>query len=134
MGSSTACDVVSFVVHSVISRAHNDTVWESEDAELLCGPEGYLEERDLPNESVDRHGWSFQTKKWDKIGKKKRIYASYWVKDDRKVYVLNESEYECVGECDMALIADSREDLELFLNDWNLTGEVEETDSVSQTS
>lgn len=140
MGRYTSSDVVPFVVHNVLhggghaptspliykltGRALED--YEDEDDTGLI-PEIKINDWELADDSVE-------------IGKRKRIYASVWTKGAHKVYVVNESEYECVGVYDIALVADAREDLVAFISDVlepnGVTvsqASIEDNDTVQQT-
>jgi hypothetical protein len=136
MGLHTTTDVAKFVAHGVHLRHHNEDepfVWWLEatdvdvnECEILPKPDnGWTLDR-LPDGTPYNQWWH--------IGKKGRIGAACrWVKGEHKVYVLNESHYESVGEGYYALVADTREALEAFMADAELEGDIEEDDSIAQT-
>ena len=136
MSISTTTDVAKFVAHTVHFRQHNEDgpfLWwleatgaDPNECEVLPKPDnGWSLERVPPGTPYNQL--------WH-VGKKERIVAGErWVKCDHKVYVLNESQYESVGEGDYALVSDTREALEAFMADAELEGSIEEDDSISRT-
>lgn len=154
MGYRTYSDVVPFVAHG-IWEANNGQVGDG--GNIFAPPRYcYLSEE---NEGYAKfvpeiNGWKFYSADelyevpdypnlddCDEVGKRGRIYAaSYWMKDDKKVYLINESPYEMVDEHYISLVADSKEAIEEFYNEVVVTNipnvtlpEICDTDSVEQT-
>ena len=127
MGISTECDVCPFVAHDIYCSSFEP---EDYNMKLLCNREDNLEVCPIAN------GWSFASP-CAKIGKHEILIADFWVKvdnEDLAVYIVNESQYSNVGEYSLALIADSREEIEQFIADWKLENvTIEENESVQQT-
>lgn len=155
MGRHTYSDVVPFVAHGI---------WEASDNNILDGgqifdPVNYSYfEAENPNPAfpmqLEIAGWKYYTadeiEGWNgypnltgckMIGNRGRIYSSsLWAKGDKEVHLLNEHEYENVGEYFMSLISESKEAIEEFYNDVvkstlpNITlPQIDETDTVQQT-
>ena len=84
-------------------------------------------------ENLVINGWKFDGVQ--DVGKRKRLYAPSWTKDNNTVYFLNESQYSHVGYYEIAIIANSPEHIEAFLKDFPLfikRFQVEENDSAQQ--
>ncbi len=133
MGSSTVSDVVPFVAHDVIyipSQRSPETEFE----QIFCSPFSYQEGEycDNPKEVV-LNDWSYQPENLTNVGKKDKLYGDIWTKNEYVVWVVNESEYESVGEYVMSVVANDQEAIEVFMADFQFSQDIEETDSVQQT-
>jgi len=86
------------------------------------------------DEPAKYQGWSYDGR-YDEIGKRQRIYAYAWTKDNHKVWVVNESEYAAVGDYNIALVADNTASITEFANDWEfkLPFGIDEDDTIQQT-
>lgn len=151
MGHSVGADVVPFVLHDILVVGHCDS-WDhlTEEQAKLIDPEnwasGFLlprgKERDFLEENPHREavarGWKIHlftdNPKHEDIdfGKKERIWAHVWRKGDHMVGIMNESEYCDIGEVHLSIVANDRASIEAFKKDFELPGEIEENDSVTQ--
>ena len=120
----------------------------------LCEPDSYqdyLEESLYPREDEDEdiqnnveakpftedreeRGWAH--KGYEQTGKRKRITAEKWVKENFVVYCFNASQYNCVGEVCALVTANDKASIEEFLKDFKdqEPTDYEETESVEQWS
>jgi len=110
----------------------------------LCEPECYKEYNEEQEEEIEpgptdclnpESGWFYTG--WDKVGKKKRIYAHIWQKENYKVFCWNCSQYNNVGEVEPIVASDDEESIKEFIKDFSdrLTfSEVEENEAVEHWS
>ena len=67
------------------------------------------------------NGWKWNPNRCEKVFK--RFYLSPLTKGNHKVYILNESQYESVGDWELRFVAKDRESLAAFLKDCFLDGD-----------
>lgn len=136
MGSSTCSDIVPFVIHLI----YEDCNYTGEDPEtdlekIICG--------ECYDNDIEVRGW-IPGDFTGEYGKRKRLYTSAWSKDDHVIHFVNESVDASGGAMEMAVCADTKAALELFLSDFpemlverakQYTGPevIEENDTVQQT-
>lgn len=114
-------DVVPFVAHYCLQQDSYTSVEElPEDKQMILLPENYAagELCDNPKNPIILNGWTYT--KSESVGKKKNIAGDCWEKEDFCVWLVNEHQYNNVGEFDMAVVGDDRESVEEFLKDFDI--------------
>lgn len=119
-----SCCIAPFVASSLVTfeytNPHNDlckklTILENPILAYDCE---LLEEEVNDNDDFTYNNWTFNATRHEKY---KNLYVDVWRKENKKVFVINESEYEAVGEMDISFFSDSKDDLNEFLNDNQLS-------------
>jgi hypothetical protein len=87
-----------------------------------------LEDEDLPVVESPQ-GWQVED---DCFTFKKKIYATKLRKNNAEVFIVNESQYEMIGECEFSVFSDDVEALTSFISDHNLNPHNIETDTTVQ--
>lgn len=132
MGIACDKDVARFVAHNVLFVGDNDYDENSIHNELLNAASGNTELTARGSHKLatpmELNGWRCEG--YVKIGKHKRINASQWFKGDKYVYVLNESEYESIGEYDLGVVGDDKHSIEAFCKDNGFTCKIEADDVI----
>lgn len=113
-------DVVKFAISSAILF----TDGEDDDTMRLCAPECWAESFGPTSSTNDLNGlvvcgWTLaygDHDKWD-CGKRKNVFGPLWTKGEHKVWLVNESEHESVGEYEITVVGDDKESLEEFSKD-----------------
>ena len=109
----------------------------------LCEPDSYQDyleeslnedEETVFTEDREERGWVH--KGYEATGKRKRIYAEKWVKENFVVYCFNASQYNCVGEVCALVTANDKGSIEEFLKDFKdqEPTDYDETESVEKWS
>src|ERR1035437_5226874 len=102
---------------------------------LVGGIEGisnHYDNGDDPNFNLN--GWLISMDSGIAAGRKQSLYVDLAIKGELKVFILNTSQYACVGEFDFAVFSDDRSAVEEFLKDFSITDvTIEDIDSVCQT-
>ena len=144
-------DVVPYVIHNVLVVGHNED-WDhlTEEQQMLIAPENWAsgctpatrrfrsELEGNPRLEAVLRGWTvhlFTTNpKHEDIdfGKHGRIWAHVWRKGANMVGLLNESEYNDVGEVRLAVIGNDKKSIKAFKKNFELSGKIEKKDSITQ--
>ena len=115
-------DVVPYIKHNVFDKEVNrDNLYNDPTFSTLLMPEAvsnlecdWQKDEDIPNMEV--LGWKYTG--WKFIGKHKQLAADVWEKDGTIVYLLNQSQYSNVGYYNIAIVADEKKSIELFVADF----------------
>jgi hypothetical protein len=78
------------------------------------------------------NGWKI-TEEAAAAGRASRLYAQVATDGTHSVMLINESEYEHVGEHEWTAFGDKRADVEAFVAAFSLTAEIRKSDTVNQT-
>jgi hypothetical protein len=124
MSHSCTSDVVPFIVHNICESQDGD----DEASKMIC-PEVWVENfgSDEQLEKFDEtgecdigliRGWRL-VEVAATLGKRGRLYGNKFEKDGNVVFVLNESQYNNVGEYEMSVAGNDRESIHVFLKDFN---------------
>ena len=119
MGISTMTDVVPFACQYFIEGSEDHPKLISDQQDMLLNPHAYKEGEQRGGgpalTEVVVNGWTYKC--FEKIGKRGHLTADRWEDDQGNVvWLLNESEYECVGEYELTVIGDTREAVAKFVN------------------
>jgi hypothetical protein len=131
MSHNPITDIVPFVKHCVYETDLG--ILESRELAILLSPECYLEgEYEITDDDASDDkvvlGWQL-VKVGEHVGKRSRVWGDRWelVEDPNiVVWVMNESQYENVGICEMSVVSNTQDNLEKFLRDFkSILGTVE---------
>lgn len=139
MSRYTRSDVIPWVAHGVFQG--EDTTKLPESAQSVLFPEFDKTFASANGKDATVNGWAC-VNDWvwrddaADCGKQRRLMGDEWTKDGHVIYVINESPYASVSVYSMAVCSDTREAVEAFVNDHNLSTTyfgIDELDSVEQT-
>lgn len=131
MSTSTSSIVVKAAVHIDGGYVHCSDQNSPGGFKLLGAREATGFDDDEHGMTVN--GWTLAPGFVIRKGRRGDVYADEFQKESLRVYAVNESEYESVGEVDLTIFADSETDLQQFLADFKLTGTIEKDTTVQQT-
>jgi len=131
MGRSTDSAAVPFKVSCIAMVRHTDGAISSESDEFKNFIKKVINNEDEEDEVTYKfNDWEVEDLCQDVRG----LYATKLIKNKKSVYVVNESEYACVGEANYCVFALDEDSLNVFLNDYKLlTQEIEAPAAVQQT-
>jgi hypothetical protein len=132
MSHNTFADFVPYVAHCVIRCRNLDD--NDVDMVSLCSPEtrslGEGDWQTNPEPNFFHKNWVYNGSNQPYPGKKQNLIANMFVKNDKKVFVINESPYSNGGDYEISIVGEVPGDILEFLGDWNLSGSVESEDIV----
>lgn len=126
MGHHVHSCVAPFVVSSFFTGDSSD-VESDKRISFLCNPEGIMEGESQwdSSEKFELNGWerthyeSEQHKQFEN-----QMITEHWFKGEHNVFILNESEFNHIGEFDVSIVSKDRESLELFCEDLNVDAKI----------
>jgi len=147
MSHNCHATVAKFIAHEVFFKRHNDE--SSGENDMFIDSGCYIEENNLYSvlengdeqvaEVFSSAGWKLM--EYDSsdptltqvkgVKHLNRVFGDMWVKDNYTVWLVNESQYSDIGECSIAVLAETKESIEQFLNDHELKATIE-SDDVAQ--
>ena len=138
MSRSTDCATVPFAASSNISfdllNYKNDDELKNKLAILHNPIEAYEYEilgvEVEEEEDFEYNGWTINM---SNVETYKNLYVTPWCKNNKKVYVINESEYSSVCITEITFFAKNKQDLVDFLKDQNLDFKIKAKQAVQQT-
>lgn len=146
MGYSTTSDIVPFIVHSVLESSL-DEVYNNHKLCLLCKPISLIEcgydKHNKDNVILNLSNYIYND--WvivlndDKtiaepdFGFKNKMFGYSFKKDNYQVFIINESQDSSGYDINLAVVANDKESIELFLKNWGLKGPIEINDTCQQT-
>lgn len=146
MSSSTNSDVVKFVLHHVYDDSAMQPIpypaltdEESRTHKFLILSGLFEEDEEYEDSEINFKellGWT-KSEDFVNVGKRKRISAFQWTKDNFKIYAVNTSQYAEVGDISLAVCADDKASIDEFIKDFGPFTKheafYEENDTISQT-
>lgn len=127
MGHYLHLGVAKFVCHDIkFGDDLHQEIFENTDVYTMNMPE-FENDENFPFNKFSIYGW-----KWtDNDHKIKDVSANLWIKENYKVYIVNESQYSNIGRYAMAIGSYDKESLLEFIKDFSITNfTIEENDAI----